>query len=98
MEDWEMLIRHSRTFRYPIQFSGDIWPPPDSIHWNFGNPGSGLNNYSNLNNATHIYANAGTYTVELFVRHNDNRTDTSWQTINIFPSPQPALGSERTIC
>ena len=81
-----------------VHFTGDIYPPPDSVHWDFGDPGSGLNNYSNLFNATHIYANTGTYTVELFVRHIDNRTDTSWQTITILPSPQVALGFDKTIC
>ncbi len=81
-----------------IHFSGDIWPPPDSIHWDFGDPGSGSNNFSNLPTATHSYSQTGTYTVELFVRHIDNRTDTSWQTITIFPSPTPSLGPDRTIC
>jgi len=82
----------------PIHFSGDIWPPPDSIHWDFGDPASGAANTSNSANPDHLYATAGTYIVELFVRHNDNRTDTSWQTITIQPAPQPALGPDQTIC
>jgi len=82
----------------PVHFSGDIWPPPDSIHWNFGDPASGTANISNLANPDHIYATVGTYIVELFVRHNDNRTDTSWQTITIVASPQVSLGSDKTIC
>ena len=82
----------------PIHFSGDIWPPADSTHWDFGDPGSGINNYSILNTPSHVYSNVGTYTVTLFVRHNDNRTDTSWQIITIVASPQVALGANRTIC
>jgi uncharacterized protein (TIGR02145 family) len=82
----------------PIHFSGDVWPPADSTHWDFGDPASGGSNYSNIPNPTHIYQNTGTYTVKLFVRHNDNRTDTSWQTITIVSSPQVALGADRTIC
>ncbi|MEI6900099.1 MAG: PKD domain-containing protein, partial [Bacteroidota bacterium] len=81
-----------------ISFSGDIWPPADSIHWDFGDPASGTANFSNLVNPSHIYSNIGNYTIELFVRHNDNRTDTSWQTITIVPSPQVAVGPDRTIC
>jgi uncharacterized protein (TIGR02145 family) len=81
-----------------VSFSGDIYPPPDSLHWDFGDPASGLNNFSNLPNPAHLYSNTGTYTIELFVRHIDNRTDTSWQTITIVASPQPNLGSARTIC
>ena len=82
----------------PVYFSGDIWPPADSIRWNFGDPPSGTSNLSTLANPTHLYNNPGTYTVELYVRHNDNRTDTTWRTITIYPSPQPFTGSDRTIC
>jgi uncharacterized protein (TIGR02145 family) len=82
----------------PIHFTGDIWPPADSIHWDFGDPASGAGNFSNLPNPMHIYNSTGSYVVELFVRHIDNRTDTSWQTINIVSAPQVALGPDRSIC
>jgi len=81
-----------------IHFSGDIWPPADSIRWNFGDPASGIANISTLANSSHNYSTPGTYTVELYVRHNDNRTDTSWRTITILSTPQPMLGADRTIC
>ena len=82
----------------PVVFSADIWPPPDSLSWNFGDPASGAGNFSNLPNPTHLYNNTGSYVVELFVRHIDNRTDTTWQTITILASPQVALGANKTIC
>ena len=81
-----------------INFSYIIWPPADSIHWDFGDPASGPSNFSNLPDPSHIYTNTGTYTVELFVRHIDNRTDTTWQVITILASPQPDLGPDQTIC
>ena len=81
-----------------IGFSSSIWPPPDSIQWNFGDPASGIANYSNDLTPTHIYTLPGQYTVELFVRHIDNRTDTSWLTITIHESPSPSLGPDQTIC
>jgi uncharacterized protein (TIGR02145 family) len=81
-----------------IHFSGDIWPPPDSIHWDFGDPGSGAANFSNDTTPFHIYNTPGNYTVTLFVRHIDHRTDTSWRTITILPAPQPALGPDRSFC
>ncbi|MDP1621273.1 MAG: FISUMP domain-containing protein [Bacteroidales bacterium] len=81
-----------------IHFSGDIWPPADTIRWNFGDPTSGAANVSTQETTFHLFSSPGVYTVELYVRHNDNRTDTSWRTITIFPSPQPVLGSDRTIC
>ncbi|MBL7137141.1 MAG: PKD domain-containing protein [Bacteroidales bacterium] len=81
-----------------IRFSADIWPPPDSIHWDFGDPGSGAANFSNDTTPTHIYTTPGNYTVELFVRHIDKRTDTAWITISIDQTPQPLLGPDQTIC
>ncbi|MFH1298095.1 MAG: FISUMP domain-containing protein [Bacteroidota bacterium] len=81
-----------------IHFSGDIWPPADSIHWDFGDPASGAANYSTDTTPSHSYALPGQYTVELFVRHMDNRTDTSWVTITIYETPAPELGNDTTIC
>ncbi len=82
----------------PIESSCDIYPPADSIHWDFGDPASGTANYSNDSTPTHIYTLPGQYTVELFVRHIDNRTDTSWITITIHETPNPELGNDQTIC
>jgi uncharacterized protein (TIGR02145 family) len=99
VQRYKAYIHHSNLCQHAsVNFSGDIWPPADSIHWDFGDPGSGINNYSTLNNPSHVYSSVGTYMVTLFVRHNDNRTDTSWQTISIVASPQVALGADRTIC
>jgi uncharacterized protein (TIGR02145 family) len=91
---------HFSGICYPdiTHFTSDIWPPPDSIHWNFGDPASGIANSSILPDPSHSFTNIGTYTIELFVRHIDNRTDTSWLTITIYPKPQPNLGADQTIC
>jgi len=82
----------------PVNFTSDIWPPPDSIRWNFGDPASGSANFATVANPVHNYSLPGNYIVELYVRHNDNRRDTTWQTITIQPAPQPALGPDQTIC
>ncbi len=81
-----------------ISLTSTYYPPEDSILWNFGDPLSGGSNFSTLQNPTHSFTNAGTYTVEFYIRHIDNRTDTAWQVVTVFPSPSPALGSDRTIC
>ena len=81
-----------------INFSGDIWPQADTIRWIFGDPASGAANVSYLSTPSHLFSAPGTYTVELYVRHNDNRTDTTWRAITIYPSPAPFLGPDRTIC
>jgi len=70
-----------------MHFSGDIWPPADTIHWNFRDPSSGVENVSFLATPSHLFSSPGNYTVELYVRHNDNCTDTTWGTITIYPSP-----------
>jgi hypothetical protein len=55
-------------------------------------------NVSYLPTPSHLFTAPGNYTVELYVRHNDNRTDTTWRTITIYPSPAPLLGPDKTIC
>ncbi len=82
----------------PVTFTSSIWPQPDTIRWNFDDPLSGPANFSTLPNPLHTYSNAGTYTVELYVRHIDNRTDTTRRTLTIYPTPQPNLGTDQTIC
>ncbi|MCX6287268.1 MAG: hypothetical protein NTY96_09140 [Bacteroidetes bacterium] len=79
-----------------VGFASAIWPPPDSIHWNFGDPSSGPANSSLLPNPSHSYSSTGNYTVELFVRHIDKRTDTTWQVVSILLKPN--LGPDKLIC
>jgi len=81
-----------------ISFSADIWPPPDSIHWDFGDPASGTANYSNLTSPAHLFSGPGNFTVEMWVRHIDKRTDTSWVSVNVLSSPLPELGNDTTVC
>ncbi|MEI6436452.1 MAG: PKD domain-containing protein, partial [Bacteroidota bacterium] len=76
---------------HPVNFTSDIWPPADTTRWNFGDPTSGTANISTLTTPSHLYANPGTYTVTLYVRHNDNRTDTTRKAITILPSPSPVI-------
>ena len=99
IQKYKAFVHHTgKCSNKDIIFTCDIWPPADTIRWNFGDPGSGNKNTSSLVNPGHTYLFPGTYTVELYVRHNDNRTDTTWHTITIDPSPAPSLGLDRTIC
>ena len=81
-----------------VEFSFVIWPPADSVYWNFGDPSSGINNNSHLFTPSHKFTSTGDFTVTLIARHNDNRFDTAVQNIHIFPSPTPDLGLDLTIC
>ena len=99
LQKYKAYIHYSGECQYnPTNFSGDIWPPADSIHWDFGDPGSGAANYSNFLNPSHLFSTPGSFTVEMWVRHMDKRTDTAWAVINIQPSPNPELGDDTTVC
>ena len=48
-----------------VNFNYTIPPNTSSVLWNFGDPASGVNNSSILNNPVHNYTAPGIYTVEL---------------------------------
>jgi len=99
LQRYKAYIHHSgRCQQLPVAFSADIWPPADTTLWNFGDPTSGTADTSSLANPFHLYATPGTYTVTLYVRHNDNRTDTSRVPVTILASPQPSAGPDRSVC
>jgi len=99
LERYYLYINHSKAcLGDSIHFTSKIWTPADSVIWNFGDPASGVDNISYLPNPSHFYSTTGNYNVELYVRHIDNRTDTSWQTITIVTSPSVALGPDRSVC
>jgi len=60
-----------------------------SWEWNFGDPVTGWNNISILQNPVHTYATAGTYQVSLTVHTANGCVSTSVQSITI--NPQPAV-------
>ncbi|MEI6854366.1 MAG: PKD domain-containing protein, partial [Bacteroidota bacterium] len=63
----------------------------NSFNWNFGDPISGSNNTSTLQNPSHYYANPGNYTITL-IAHQGSISDTIVHIITIYPIPQVNLG------
>ena len=55
--------------------------------WNFGDPTSGANNSSTLQNPSHTYAQPGNYTVLLTVTTSNSCQDTVTKVITIAPAP-----------
>jgi PKD repeat protein len=51
--------------------------------WDFGDPSTGSNNYSDLEDATHTFSAPGTYQVMHVVRNFNNCTDTIVKPVNI---------------
>ncbi|RYE20624.1 MAG: PKD domain-containing protein, partial [Sphingobacteriales bacterium] len=59
---------------------------PESITawaWNFGDPGSGANNTSTIQNAQHTYSAVGNYNVQLIVTTANGCTDTLLQNLTV---------------
>jgi PKD repeat protein len=55
--------------------------------WNFGDPASGPNNFSSLQNPYHLFSSSGTYTVWLEVMNNNGCFDSISHDIEIYPPP-----------
>lgn len=55
--------------------------------WFFGDPASGVNNTSNIQNPTHIFSSQGTYTTTLIVSNTTGCSDTTEQEIIVDPLP-----------
>lgn len=79
-----------------IQFIGNITSQyPSEFEWNFGDPGSGVNNSSTLQNPVHLYSAPGTYDVLLSTVDSSGCQYSSSITILIGgnPEPHPIFGS-----
>ncbi len=61
--------------------------------WNFGDPNSGPNNLSNLQNPTHVFTAAGNYNVILTVTSNQGCQNTINLPVTVFPLPVAAFNA-----
>jgi PKD repeat protein len=66
-------------------------------HWNFGDPVSGLNNLSTIQNPMHTYIMAGSYTVTLIVQNSTGCADTIVSTVTINTLPLANFSAD-TVC
>ena len=79
----------------PIQFTNTSSGTGLSYSWNFGDPGSGTQNTSNLINPIHQYNAVGSgtqnYTVTLLVTNSNGCTASISQTVTVNALPNPTL-------
>ncbi len=69
--------------------------------WNFGDPPSGVNNTSTLQNPTHSYSAVGNYLVRLIVTSNNGCRDTIVQTLTVngsFPVAGFTVNNAANLC
>ncbi len=69
----------------------------DSVFWDFGDPASGVANYSDSFFPYHIYEDTGAYQVSV-IGYNNNLNDTTVQEIFIHPLPVPLLPTDTGFC
>lgn len=65
--------------------------------WNFGDPSSGTNDSAFSNNANHVFASQGTYTVQLIVTNNFGCTDTVTNIVTVLQSPAASFTAD-SVC
>ncbi len=82
----------------PFTFTPNFNPEPDSIHWNFGDPASGTNDTTTQLSPVHVFAQGGSYTVSVFVRYPDGRTEQTSRIVTVAGLPSPNLGPDITVC
>ncbi len=70
-----------------------------SWYWEFGDPASGVNNISTLQNPSHIFSSGGTFDVLMIVTNTDGCTDsvTYPVSVNALPDVQIATDAD-TVC
>lgn len=80
-----------------VQFADSSQGSPTSWLWNFGDPPSGPNNTSSLQNPTHVFSSSGNFSVTLIIT-TPLGTDTITQQLTIFSLPAVNAGIDLTIC
>ncbi|MDG1260810.1 MAG: gliding motility-associated C-terminal domain-containing protein [Flavobacteriales bacterium] len=70
---------------------------PDSLFWEFGDPDSGDDNFSEILNPTHFYEFPGSYNVVVDAWL-DSLEYNFELTANVYTYPDPQLGADVTIC
>jgi gliding motility-associated-like protein len=79
-----------------LQFTDSSFANNSSIvswQWNFGDPASGANNTSNLQNPTHLFSSAGTFNVTLIALVQAGCGDTVTIPVTVKPIPDAAFTS-----
>jgi len=91
--DWLNNCRGDTT-----KFTSHFLPPPDSVRWDFNDPGSGPDNTSSLLNPKHLFSANGTFNVMLVGYYSNGHNDTATREVKIMPYPAINLGNDIRVC
>ncbi len=81
-----------------VSFTDQSTGTPASWSWDFGDPASGTSNTSTLQNPTHTFQSAGTFTVAL-TASNAAGSNTTTQSVTVSAGgPLPCVVSDQTLC
>jgi len=69
----------------------------DSVNWNFGDPGSGANNSSSLDNPAHLFSDSGWFEV-LMLAYHPGGIDSIYDSVYIHPNLVLELGPDTFRC
>lgn len=72
--------------------------PGYTFAWDFGDPNSGVNNTSSLQNPTHLFSSGGLFTITLVITDATGCTATYSSTINIPALPTASISGNTTVC
>ncbi len=82
----------------PVQFTDASTGSPTSWAWNFGDPASGTSNVSALQNPSHVFQAAGTYTVSLQAS-NASGSNTATKSVTVSAGGGvPCVQNDETLC
>ncbi|HEY9114681.1 MAG TPA: PKD domain-containing protein, partial [Bacteroidales bacterium] len=82
----------------PFVFQSNFQPEPAFISWNFGDPSTGGDNYSNEINPQHLFSAPGEYEVSVYVRYPSNRIEQTSRIVTVEDIPHPDLGPDVVVC
>lgn len=84
-------------FTIPTQFYENSSQEPDSVLWNFGDADSGDDNFSTLNDPTHLYSKTGLFSCKLTVWIEGIEVSVS-RLVVVQDKPPVSLGNDTSFC
>jgi len=82
----------------PFQFQSNFQPVPTLIAWDFDDPASGSDNYSNDLNPVHYFTNPGEFEVSVYVKYPSGRVEQTSRVVTVDDIPHPELGPDVVVC